>query len=300
MSLLVSGTVALDNVKTPLGHKRRMLGGSASHFCMSASLFTPISLVGIIGHDFPWEHISLLKRKKVNLDSLMRSSGKTFQWDGEYKKGNLNNALTIKTTLGVLADFKPYVAPAQRKTPFVFLANDDPSIQTQVLDQVSMPCFVGMDSMNLWITHKKDALMKLIKRVDLFVANEGEALMLSGEDNLIKAAKWLHRLGPSFIVVKKGEHGVLFHSAKIQFAFPAFPIEKVVDPTGAGDTFAGGLMGFLAKAKKFDVATFKKAACYATVLASFNVEGFGVERTARLTMGEVNKRLTQFLKFISV
>lgn len=300
MNLLVSGTVALDNVKTPSGTKRRMLGGSASHFCMSASLFAPISLVGIIGQDFPWEHISLLKRKKIDLSSLTRSSGKTFQWDGEYKKGNLNSALTLKTELGVLADFRPYVAPAQRKIPFVFLANDDPGIQTQVLDQMSTPRFVGMDSMNLWITHKKTDLMKLIKRVDLFVANDGEALMLSGEDNLIKAAKWLHRLGPSFIVVKKGEHGVLFHSNKISFAMPAYPIEKVVDPTGAGDTFAGGFMGFLARANKFDAVTFKKAACYATVLASFNVEGFGVERTSVLTMKQVNKRLKDLLKFISI
>jgi sugar/nucleoside kinase (ribokinase family) len=300
MSLLVSGTVALDNVKTPSGERRLMLGGSASHFCMSASLFTSVSLSGIVGKDFPQEHIHLLKQKKVNLDSLVRSSGKTFQWDGEYEKGNLNSALTLKTELGVLADFKPCVVPSQRKIPFVFLANDDPGIQTQVLDQMTNPRFVGMDSMNLWITHKKDALLKLIKRVDLFVANEGEARMLSGEDNLVKAAKWLRRLGPSFVVVKKGEHGALFYSDKVSFAFSAHPIEKVIDPTGAGDTFAGGFMGFLVKAKKFNEATLKKAACYATVLASFNVEGFGVERTATLTMGQVNKRLKQLLRFISV
>ncbi|MCX5680994.1 MAG: PfkB family carbohydrate kinase, partial [Candidatus Omnitrophica bacterium] len=216
------------------------------------------------------------------------------------KKGNFNSALTLKTVLGVLEDFKPFVAEHQRKLPFVFLANDDPNIQTQVLNQMTRPRFVGMDSMNLWITHKREPLLKLIKRVDLFVANEGEAVMLSGEDNLIKAAKWLHRLGPSFIVIKKGEHGVLFYSAKMCFAFPAYPIEKVIDPTGAGDTFAGGLMGFLTKAKKFNASTFKKAVCYATVLASFNVEGFGVQKTATLTAGQVSTRLKQFLKFISI
>lgn len=292
--------MALDNVKTPFGEKRLMLGGSASHFCMSASLFTPVCLVGVVGQDFPAAHINLLRRKKVNLDSLTRLSGKTFQWDGEYKKGNLNSALTLKTEFGVLEHFKPFVAESQRKLPFVFLANDDPYIQTQVLGQMANPRFVGMDSMNLWITHKKELLTKLIKKVDLFVANEGEAAMLSGEDNLIKAAKWLHRLGPSFIVIKKGEHGVLFYSAKTRFAFPAYPIEKVIDPTGAGDTFAGGLMGFLTKARKFDAQAFKKAVFYATVLASFNVEGFGVQKTGALTMPLVNKRLKEFLKFIAV
>lgn len=298
--LLVSGTVALDNVKTPCGEQRLMLGGSASHFCMSASLFTPLHLVGIIGRDFPPRHIRLLKSKKIGLGSLTRSSGKTFQWSGEYKKGDLNRALTIATELGVLQDFKPVVEPSRRKAPYVFLANDDPLIQAQVLAQMDCPKFVGLDSMNLWINHKKKDLLQLIKKVHLFVANDGEAMMLSGEHNLLKAAKYLRRLGPPFIVIKKGEHGVLFVSDKGRFAFPAFPVEAVVDPTGAGDTFAGGFMGFLAQAGKFDLATFKKAACYATIAASFNVEGFGAQKTSRLDLGRVNARLKQFLKFISV
>jgi len=299
MSLLVSGTVALDNVKTPLGQKRLMLGGSASHFCMSASLFTPVYLSGVIGQDFPAAHIDLFKRKKIDLSSLVRLSGKTFQWDGEYKKGDFNSAITLATELGVLGSFKPLIVKAQRNLPYVFLANDDPEIQRQVLDQMKNPRFVGLDSMNLWITHKQKALLNLIKRVDLFVANDREAAMLSGEDNVIKAAKYLRTLGPSLIVIKKGEHGVLVYADKGSFAFPAFPIEKVVDPTGAGDTFAGGLMGFLARSKKFDMATLKKAVCYATVLASYNVEGFGVQKTSALTKHMIEGRLKAFIKFVS-
>jgi len=300
MSLLVSGTVALDNVKTPLGYKRLMLGGSASHFCMSASFFTKVSLSGVIGRDFPLAYLELFKRKKVDLSSLIRLDGKTFQWDGEYKKGDFNSAITLATQLGVLGSFKPCVAQAQRSLPYVFLANDDPDIQKQVLDQMSHPRFIGLDSMNLWITHKQKALRSLIKRADLFVANDGEACMLSGEHNLIKAAKYLHNLGPSFIVIKKGEHGVLFYGKNGSFSFPAFPVERVVDPTGAGDTFAGGLMGYLARAKKIDIATFKKGVCYATIFASFNVEGFGVQKTSILTKAMVEKRLKAFVEFISL
>jgi len=299
MSLLVSGTVALDNVRTPSGCKRLMLGGSASHFCMSASFFTKVYLSGVIGEDFPSEHLRLFKRKKIDLGSLIHLDGKTFQWDGEYKQGDFNSAITLATQLGVLGNFSPCIARAQRSLPYVFLANDDPKIQAQVLDQMTKPRFVGLDSMNLWITHKKKELRALIKRVDLFVANEREAMMLSGEHNLIKAAKYLRKLGPSFVAIKKGEHGVLFSAAKESFAFPAFPVEKVVDPTGAGDTFAGGLMGYLAHAKKIDIATCKRAVCYATILASFNVEGFGVEKTSTVTRAMIQKRLKTFIKFIS-
>ncbi len=300
MSLLVSGTVALDNVKTPSGHKRLMLGGSASHFCMSASLFTKVYLSGVIGHDFPQAHITLFKRKKIDLGSLIRLDGKTFQWDGEYKSGDFNSAITLATELGVLGNFKPCLVKEHREASYVFLANDDPEIQAQVLAQVARPRFVGLDSMNLWITHKKDGLLGLIKKVDLFVANDSEARMLSGEHNLIKAAKYLHKLGPKMIVIKKGEHGVLFYGKQGSFAFPAFPVERVVVPTGAGDTFAGGLMGFLAHAKKHDLATLKKAVCYATVLASFNVEGFGVEKSAALTRTMIEKRLKVFKDFVSI
>lgn len=299
MKLLVSGTVALDNVRTPSGTKCLMLGGSASHFCMSASLLTDVCVSGIIGGDFPRQHLRLFKDKGVDLRSLIRSEGKTFCWSGEYKAGDLNSAITLATELGVLQDFKPRIALAQRRIPYVFLANDDPCIQAEVLRQMGRPKFIGMDSMNLWITHKRSELVRLIRKVDLFVANDGEARMLTGETNLIKAARALRRLGPAFVVIKKGEHGVLFYSDRYAFALPAFPIEKVVDPTGAGDTFAGGLMGFLARQGKVNEATFREAVCYATVLASFNVQGFGVQQTASLTMSGVRARLSTFLRFAS-
>lgn len=299
MKLLVSGTVALDNVKTPSGIKRLMLGGSASHFCMSASLLTDVCVSGIIGKDFPRQHLRLFEDKGIDLRSVMRSEGKTFCWSGEYKAGDLNSAITLTTELGVLKDFKPCITVAQRRIPYVFLANDDPCIQAEVLRQMDHPQFVGMDSMNLWITHKRRELRRLIQKVNFFVANDSEARMLTGETNLIKAARSLRHLGPAFIVIKKGEHGVLFFGDRYSFALPAFPVEKVVDPTGAGDTFAGGLMGFLARQGKINEAVFRKAVCYATVLASFNVQGFGVTRTAGLTMKDVQDRLKVFLRFAS-
>ena len=300
MCILISGTVALDNVKTPQGTRKKMLGGSASHFCMSASFFRKPHLVGVVGKNFPEKHMRLLKKKGVNLSSLQKKDKKTFEWTGEYKKGDFNSALTKKTELGVLENFEPKVADLQRKIPNVFLANDDPIIQDKVLKQMKAPRLVGLDSMNLWINIRKKLLLSLLKRVDLFVANDGEARMLTQETNLIKAAKALRRLGPKLIVVKKGEHGVLFYSDKLMFSFPAFPVEEVVDPTGAGDTFAGGLMGYLAQSRKLNQTSLKEAVLYASVLASFNVEGFGVEETSRLTQGQVNKRLKTFLKFSSL
>ena len=299
MSLLVSGTVALDSIKTPSGVRPRLLGGSASHFCMGASLFTDVALSGVIGKDFPKKYLKLFESKKINLDSLICKDGKTFHWDGEYKKGDFNNALTKATELGVLEGFVPNVAEAHRRIPNVFLANDDPDIQRKVLESMKQPRFVGLDSMNLWIEHKRNSLLKLIKKVDLFVANDAEARALSKEDNLIKAAKTLRKLGPKMIVVKKGEHGVLFYSDSLMFSCSAYPVEKVVDPTGAGDTFAAGLMGYLSRSKTLNHKTLKQALCYATILSSFNVEGFGVACTSKLTMAEVNKRKKKFIKFIS-
>ena len=300
MSLLVLGTVALDNIKTPSGEKRDMLGGSAAHFCMSARFFTDVHLVAVIGRDFPEQHIKFLKSKKINLTSLKVSDGKSFRWEGEYKKDDLNTALTLATELGVLVGFDPEVARHQRGIPNVFLANIDPDIQMGLLKMMNGPKLVGLDSMNLWINHKKFSLLNLMKKVNLFVANDGEAKALTGEHNLIRAAKALRRLGPQMIVVKKGEHGVLFYSDKFMFAFPAYPIDEVVDPTGAGDTFAGGLMGYLSKAGKINEATLKKAVIYGTTLASYNVQGFGMDKTSGLTLSTVNKRMKELMKFMSV
>ena len=297
MSLIVTGTVALDNVKTPCGMKKDMLGGSAAHFSMSARLFTKVHLAAVVGKDFPNKHLQFLRRQKVDISSLIAEEGKTFRWDGEYKKEDLNTALTLETELGVIG-CKPRISEEQKNIPNVFLANIDPDIQMDLLKLMKKPRLVGLDSMNLWIAHKKPSLLKLMKKVDLFVVNDGEARALSGEDNLVKAAKKLHQLGPKLVVVKKGEHGVLFHSNKLTFSFAAYPVEKVVDPTGAGDTFAGGLMGYLSKARKLDAATLKKAVLYGTTTASFNVQGFGMAKTAPLTISDVNKRMKELVEFI--
>ena len=300
MSVLVLGTVALDNVKTPSGFKRDLLGGSAAHFSMSARLFTDVHLVAVIGKDFPKKHIKFLRGKGIALDSLIISEGKTFRWDGEYRQEDMNTALTLATELGVLAGFIPQVAHHQRNIQNIFLANIDPDIQMGLLKMMRSTKLVGLDSMNLWIHHKRKSLIRLMKKVDLFVANDGEARSLTGEHNLIRAAKSLRRMGPKLIVVKKGEHGVLFNSDRYQFSFPAYPVEEVVDPTGAGDTFAGGLMGYLSKVKKIDEKTLKQAVIYATALASFNVQGFGMAKTAFLTLEDVHARMKKLVKFISV
>ena len=234
---------------------------------MGARLFTDVHLVAVVGKDFPKRHIRFLEQKGIDLSSVTIGDGKSFRWEGEYKKENLNAALTLATELGVLVGFQPQVARHQRHIPNIFLANIDPDIQMGLLEMMQKPKLVGLDSMNLWIAHKRPSLLRLLKKVDLFVANDGEARALTGEDNLIKAARALRRFGPPWVVVKKGEHGVLFDSDKWSFSFPAYPVDKVVDPTGAGDTFAGGLMGFLSQSGQGNLAALKKAVVYATTVA---------------------------------
>jgi len=297
VSIIVLGTVALDTVKTPFGSRKHMLGGSAAHFSMSARLFTDVNLVAIIGEDFPAEYINFLRRKGVNLTSLIKESGKTFKWEGEYK-GDLNAALTLNTELGVLTAFRPKVSEEQKKIKHIFLANVDPDIQRHLLESIHSPALVGLDSMNYWIHHKRAALLRLLKRVDIYVANDQEAKVLSGEDNLIKAARCLYSRGPKMILIKKGEHGVLFFSDKFIFSIPAYPTDKVIDPTGAGDTFAGGFMGYLARVRKINAQSLKKAIAYGTVAASFNIEDFGLNRTARLSLKDLERRLSRFRKSI--
>lgn len=293
MSILVLGTVALDTVKAPSGARKDMLGGSAVHFSMSARLFTEVNLVAVIGRDFPQKHIDFLEKKGIILSSLIKSEGKTFKWAGEYKD-DLNSALTLNTELGVLLDFLPKVREEQRRIKCVFLANIDPDLQDHLLTRMRSPGLIALDSMNYWIKHKREALLRLLKKVDIYVANDREARELSGETNLIKAAKRLRRFGPKMILIKKGEHGALMYSDKFLFSFPACPIEKVIDPTGAGDTFAGAFMGYLAKAGRLEEKTIKKALAYGIVAASFNIEGFGLDRTSCLTRHDLENRLVQF------
>jgi sugar/nucleoside kinase (ribokinase family) len=297
MSILVLGTAALDTVTTPKGQRREMLGGSAVHFSMAASFFTRVDLVAIVGRDFPRRHIEFLKKKGIVLTSLIVGSGKTFRWTGEYR-GDLNTALTLSTELGVLSLFRPQITEPQKVIENIFLANVDPDIQHYLLSKMRRPRLVGLDSMNYWINHKRKSLLRLLKKVHIYVANDAEARSLSGQTNLIKAARALRRLGAPIIVVKKGEHGVLVYCDDFIFSLPAYPVEKIVDPTGAGDTFAGGFMGYLTRVKKVNAKSIKKAITLGTITASFNVEGFGVERSSTITRGDIEARLKTFRKMV--
>ena len=299
MSFLALGTVALDNVKTPSGVKRNMLGGSAAHFSMSARLFDDVHVVGIVGRDFPKVHLDFLKRKGINTSAITVAEGKTFRWTGEYKAEDLNSAITHETQLGVLADYTPSITDQQKKMTRVFLANLGPSVQERLLSLVEKPEFVGLDTMNLWINTALRDLKRLMKKVDLMVLNDGEAKLLTAERNAVAAARVIRAMGPRIVVIKKGEHGVYVYGGDFQFGYPAYPVVKVVDPTGAGDTFAGGLFGYIAKCRKCDEKTLRRAVVYGTVLASFNVEGFGMGKTAPLTMREVEGRLKEFTQFFA-
>lgn len=270
-----------------------MLGGSAVHFSMAARLFTSVNLVAVVGDDFPRKHISFLREKGIVLSALTTVRGRTFKWEGEYR-GDLNTALTLNTELGVLTAFRPRIAEEQKKIKHIFLANVDPEIQEHLLDSMQAPELVGLDSMNFWIRHKKKTLLSLLRRVTIFVCNDQEARDLSGEHNLISAARFLNKRGARMVIIKKGEHGVLFYCPQFIFMLPAYPTDRVIDPTGAGDTFAGGFMGYLSKVRKADSAAVRQALAYGTVAASFNVEGFGSEKTSRLTRARLNGRLRKF------
>ena len=298
MSILVLGTVALDTIKTPFGKRECILGGSAAHFSMSARLFTKLSLVAVAGEDFPRKHFDFLRGKGIDLTSLAIRKGRTFHWQGEYRD-DLNSAITLKTELGVLADFNPQITNEQRKIKYVFLANVDPDIQFSLLKLMHSPDLVALDSMNYWINTKRKSLLSLLKKVDIYVANDQEALSLSQESGILKAAKSLHKIGAKMVLIKKGEHGVLFYNGRSFFSLPAYPAERVIDPTGAGDTFAGGFIGYLAKSGKINDQEIKNALAYGTVAASFNIESFGLEKTAKLKMKDINNRLIRFKNYVT-
>lgn len=290
MSILVLGTLALDTVKTPAGERKDILGGSAAHFAMSARFFTRVSLAAIIGGDFPKKYINFLADKGIGLSSLVVGKGRSFRWQGEYK-GNLNTAITINTELGVLSVFKPRITEQERRIKYLFLANIDPDIQRYVLKSMRGPKLVALDSMNYWIENKRASLRNLLSQIDIYLANENEARELSGEYNLVKASRCLRKLGPAMIVIKKGEHGVLFYSDKFIFSLPAYPVYRLVDPTGAGDTFAGGFMGYLAKAGCLKDKEIRKAIAYGVAAASFNVEDFGLRKMSRVKKEEIDARV---------
>jgi sugar/nucleoside kinase (ribokinase family) len=295
VSLLVVGTVALDSVKTPFGNVDKALGGSATYFSTSASYFTDVRLVAVVGEDFPKEHINFLKSRNIDLRGLEVQSGKTFHWKGEYGY-DLNEAHTLATDLNVLATFRPKIAAEHQASDVVFLANVDPEIQLDVLKQVKRPKLVACDTMNYWISSKPEALKRTLKEVDLLTINEGEVRQLSGESSLVKAAKAVQGMGPKTLVVKQGSYGALMFHGHSVFSAPAYPLESVFDPTGAGDTFAGGFMGYLANTMNFSEASMRQAVIFGSVMASLNVESFSLDRLRSLDYKEIEGRYREFKK----
>src|SRR5512141_740646 len=289
VSLLVVGTVALDSVKTPFGNVESALGGSATYFSTSASYFTDVRLVAVIGEDFPKEHIQFLKSKNVDTRGLEVQKGETFRWKGEYGY-DLNEAHTLATDLNVLATFKPKIADDYKNSDVVFLANVDPEIQLDVLRQVTRPKLVACDTMNYWISSKPEQLKRTLREVDLLTINEAEIRQLAGEASLVKAAKSVQATGPKTIVVKQGSYGALMFNGHSVFSAPAYPLETVFDPTGAGDTFAGGFMGFLASTQNFTEDSMRKAVIFGSVMASLNVEAFSLDRLRSLDYKEIEGR----------
>ncbi len=294
-SVLIVGSTALDSIKTPKTENPRLLGGSASHAAVAASFFAPVRLVGIVGKDFPKKYLSLYERHGIDVAGLQIKEGKTFHWAGEYET-NMNNRRTLATELGVFETFTPDLPPEYRSTPYVLLANIGPDLQHHVLDQMKRPKFVVADTMDLWINIALPSLLRLLKRVDGFVLNDSEARAMTGEDNVLLALKKLHRMGPRHVIVKLGSHGSILSGPGGLFLCPAYPLAKVVDPTGAGDSFVGGMMGFLASAKGSIEANLRKAMIHGSVVAAFCCEGFGLARTDRARKPDIARRVAELAK----
>jgi sugar/nucleoside kinase (ribokinase family) len=293
MSLVVVGSVALDSVRTPFGAREDALGGSAYYFAMAAAFFTKVHVVGVVGDDFPAEHVAFLDARGIDTRGLTRAPGRTFRWAGEYGDA-LNEARTLDTRLGVFQEFHPVLPDDYRALPNVFLANIDPDLQREVLAQVAAPRLVACDTMNFWITGKPDALKRTLARVDVLVVNDIEARLFSGETNLVRAARFIMGLGPRTVVIKRGEYGALLFDGEGVFAVPAFPLETVADPTGAGDSFAGGFVGYLSRVGTRTDDDLRRAMVHGSVMASFNVEDFSVDRLRTLTLPEIDARARAF------
>jgi sugar/nucleoside kinase (ribokinase family) len=297
-SILVVGSVAFDTVETPFGRAEKVLGGSASFFSVAASFFAPVHLVGVVGRDFGEKELAAFRGRPIDLDGLERMDGDTFHWQGKYSY-DLNSRETVCTELNVFEFFKPKIPPKYRASEFVFLGNIDPVLQRDVLAQVEQPRLVACDTMNFWISGKLDELKKTLARVDVLLINDAEMRELSGEWNLVRAARAIQKMGPKTLVVKKGEHGVVMFSDGGFFAAPAYPLEEVFDPTGAGDTFAGGFLGYLASAPRLDDEAFRRAVIMGSTLASFCVEAFSLDRLVRLTRAEIDERFRLFKRLTS-
>lgn len=294
MSLLVVGSVAFDAVETPFGKRDKMLGGSAAHFSISASFFTDVRVVGVVGGDFSREEEEVFIRHGVDTTDLERiPEGKTFLWRGRYDY-DLNTAHTLDTQLNVFADFKPKLSEGAKRSRLVFLGNIQPDLQREVREQVRGAELVALDTMNLWIEIAREPLLEAIKVVDILIVNDAEARQLTEDPNLMRAARKILSWGPRALIVKRGEYGAALFTSETYFAIPAYPLEAVFDPTGAGDTFAGGFMGYLASQETLDEAAMRRAMIFGSVMASFNVEEFGTERVQRLTHDEINERFRAF------
>lgn len=287
--VLIVGSVGIDDVKTPLGEVKGVLGGAACYASVAASFFAPVLLVGVVGEDFPSEHLAFLASKGIDLTGLQQVPGKTFRWSGYYDY-DLNQAHSLDTQLGVFQDFHPLLPDYYREAEYVCLANIDPELQLEVLDQVRQPRLVMCDTMNFWIQHKKEALKEVLRRVDIAFMNDAEARQLCGTFSLVKAARQIQEWGPRVVIIKKGEHGAVMFSDSGHFSAPSYPLETVVDPTGAGDTFEGGFVGYLAKVDNPTEVELRKAIIYGSVLASFNVEDFSLNRMRTLSLEDIAQR----------
>ena len=295
MSLLVVGTTALDSIKTPHAENPRLLGGSASHAAVAASFFTTPHLIGAVGDDFPRKYINLYRKHGINLDGLQQLSGQTFHWSGEYEQ-NMNHRRTLDTVLGVIENFSPTLTAAQTRLPYVLLANCAPDLQANVLDQMRRPKFVVADTMDLWLNIARAPLLKLLPRLDCLVLNDSEAAQLVEEDNPIAALPRIHRLGPKYVIIKKGEHGAILSGPRELFIAPAYPLKKVVDPTGAGDSFIGGLMGHLTSQKGSPEKNLRSAIIHGTITASYCCEAFGLKKTTKIKKADITKRVRELSK----
>ncbi len=301
MSILVVGSVALDSVQTPFGKVDNALGGSATYFSVAASLYAPVRVVGVVGTDFSPAHVDFLHSRNVDLAGLQTVEGQTFRWSGRYGH-DLNTAETLETRLNVFATFRPQLPPSYRQTPLVFLANIDPDLQLDVLRQIQNPRLVALDTMNYWIKGKRDSLTEVLRKVDIVLINEAEARQYAGTSNLLQATNEILDLGPRAVVVKKGEYGAALYSKEnssaLSFFFaPAYPLAEIKDPTGAGDTFAGGFLGYLAKTGAVDAPAIRRAIVHGSVIASFTVEDFSIGRLRNLTWPEVAGRYEEFKRF---
>jgi sugar/nucleoside kinase (ribokinase family) len=294
MSILVVGSVALDTVETPFGRADRVLGGSANYFAAAASLFAHIQIVGVVGDDYPMEQLDFLVERGVDVSGIERAPGESFFWKGRYHY-DLNSRDTVLTRLGVFADFKPHIPESFRDARVVFLGNIDPALQLEVLDQVHAPELVACDTMNYWIAQgSRDTLLQVVERVDVLMVNDAEIRQLADQPNLLKAARWVQARGPRYVVVKKGEHGAILYGPDWVFFAPGYPLEEVFDPTGAGDAFAGGFLGYLAGETRRDREAFRRAMVYGSAAGSYAVERFSVDRFRDLTPLEVAQRVGEF------